>query len=271
MTGNQANGRCDLIENAMNHSNSSANPEGDRPIDPSAMWREEQARALKARQDQLEAARSEEVGTAAARPVVPVQLESASPSVSGRALTLWVLVLMVLGAAGWWSWGKFNGPVAPTPVPAHTGVVQPLPAEQQTVVAPVVEAPAPQPVEDREALARGLVERWRAAWAQRDADAYLASYGPTFVPPKGQTRAQWDAARRDNLSSRTSIKVVVHELRTEPVGDQQMAAYFLQDYISPTYQEKAERKTLLLDRVDGQWRIAGEWSGAFRPVADLKN
>ena len=97
------------------------------------------------------------------------------------------------------------------------------------------------------------MERWRQAWTQRDVDAYLASYGPSFTPPKGQNRAQWEAARRDNLSSRGSIEVAINELRTEPVGEQQMAVHFLQDYTSPTYQEKAQPKTLLLEQVDGQW------------------
>ncbi|WP_210542436.1 hypothetical protein [Rhodoferax sp. PAMC 29310] len=127
--------------------------------------------------------------------------------------------------------------------------------------------PLPDPVEDREMLARSLVKRWRQAWMQRDVETYLASYGPTFTPPKGQSRAKWEAARRDNLSSRTSIEVAVGELRTEPVGEQQMAVHFLQGYTSPTYQEKAQPKTLLLDQMDGQWQIAGEWSGAFQKVS----
>ena len=123
------------------------------------------------------------------------------------------------------------------------------------------------PVESREALARSLVERWRQAWAQRDVDVYLASYGPSFTPPKGQNRAQWEAARRDNLSSRGSIEVAIDELRTEPVGEQQMAVHFLQDYTSPTYQEKASPRRCCLQQVDGQWQIAGEWSGAFQKVS----
>ena len=49
------------------------------------------------------------------RPVVPVRLETARPSSSGRALMLGVLVLIVLGAAGWWRWVKTHEPVAPAP------------------------------------------------------------------------------------------------------------------------------------------------------------
>jgi hypothetical protein len=201
------------------------------------------------------------------RPVVPVRFETARPSSSGRALMVGVLVLMVLGAAGWWRWVKTHEPVAPAP--AHIVAEKSFSAQQEVVAARLILVPAAVPAEDCEALTGDLVERWRAAWTRRDVEAYLASYGPTFVPPKGQTRLQWNSARRDNLSSRASIEVVIHELRTESVGDRQMAVYFLLDYISPTYREKAERKTLLLDQVDGQWQIAGEWSGVFRALADL--
>jgi hypothetical protein len=54
MTGNKEFGRHELIETAMNRANSGASSEGERPTDPNAIWREEQARALKARQTQLE-------------------------------------------------------------------------------------------------------------------------------------------------------------------------------------------------------------------------
>jgi hypothetical protein len=176
------------------------------------------------------------------------------------------LVVIVLGAAVCWGAVRPKGPLALDP--PRTEVIQSVKAVVATLV---VVAPATAPAVDPDALARSLVERWRQAWTQRDVEAYLASYGPTFVPLKGQTRVQWNSARRDNLSSRASIEVVIHDLRTESLGDHQMAVYFLQDYISPTYREKAERKTLLLDQVDGQWQIAGEWSGVFRALADLQN
>ena len=80
MTGNIEFGRHALIETAMNRASADADPAGERPTDPNAIWREEQVRALKARQAQLESARSESAQTRSARLGAPVVRESASPS-----------------------------------------------------------------------------------------------------------------------------------------------------------------------------------------------
>jgi hypothetical protein len=268
MTDTNALGSRELIETAMNRAPAGANPVTDPPADPNAIWRAQQAQALKERQAQLEAVRSDDEHTRATRLVTPVLLEPTSRVPSGRPLWraaagLLVLVVAVL----WW----VNRSTERTTEPARQAVVTP-PAQMaqaplEATPAAVSAEPPPAPVEDGEALARSLVERWRQAWTTRDVEAYLASYGPAFSPPKGQSRAQWEAARRDNLSSRGSIEVGIHELRTEPVGGQQMAVHFLQDYVSPIYQEKAQPKTLLLEQVDGQWLIVGEWSGAFQKVS----
>lgn len=267
MTETNAFGRRELIETAMNRASDGANPNVKPPTDPNAIWREQQAQAMKARQAQLEAARSDDERENMTRLVKPVLLEPTSRFPSGRSVLLAVVGLMVLGAAVWWGSNRSKSQGA-EPV-RQTVVTLPAPLAQAPVEAAevAVVVPSPPTVEDREEQARNLVEVWRQAWAQRDVDAYLASYGPSFTPPKGQNRAQWEAARRDNLSSRGSIDVATKELRTEPLGEQQMAVHFLQDYTSPTYQEKAVPKTLLLQQVDGQWQIVGEWSGAFQKIS----
>jgi hypothetical protein len=267
MTDTRAFGHHELIETAMNRAHADTNPGADPPTDPNAIWREQQAQALKARQAQLEAARSEDERARGARLVTPVLLEPAARSRSGRWLWFVIVGLLILGAVVWW--GETRPTTQATSVPQAV-ISQPTEMAQpslEATPAAVSAEPPPAPVEDREALARSLVERWRQAWTTRDVETYLASYGPAFSPPKGQSRAQWEAARRDNLSSRGSIEVGINELRTEPVGAQQMAVHFLQDYTSPTYQEKAQPKTLLLEQVSGQWLIVGEWSGAFQKVS----
>ncbi len=268
MTANQARGRHDLIETAMNRAETATDMTGDRPPDANAIWRAEQTRAMKVRQEQLEAIRAEEQRKRMVRSVVPLGVVLGRGSTLTRSVTLWAVLLMVLGAAAWR--GLTRSPESAAPARQHAGVLQPPPVTQESVSTPVVDAPVAQPVEDRDVLVRDVVERWRAAWTQRDVEVYLASYGPTFVPPKGQTRAQWAASRREKLSNPASIDVAVKEVRTEAVGDQRMAVYFLQDYTSPSYREKDELKTLVLDHIAGQWQIASEWSGVFRAVSDLK-
>jgi hypothetical protein len=68
------------------------------------------------------------------RPVVPVRFETARPSSSGRALMVGVLVLMVLGAAGWWRWVKTHEPVAP----AHIVAEKSFSAQQEVVAARLI-------------------------------------------------------------------------------------------------------------------------------------
>ena len=106
------------------------------------------------------------------------------------------------------------------------------------------------------------IESWRMAWERRDVDAYLGHYSQNFVPANGQSQADWRKARQRNLSSRSAIKVTVKQLNIEPMGQNRFKATFLQDYATEKYQERAQLKTLLLERVTDQWQIAGEWNGA---------
>ena len=125
-------------------------------------------------------------------------------------------------------------------------------------------APAPKPTDDEQV--RELIETWRSAWADRNVDAYLASYDADFVPANGQARDDWAATRRKSISGRSNIVVATNGLTIERLDAQRMKVSFLQDYASGGYRETAQAKTLLVIRREGGWKIAGEWLGD-RPAA----
>lgn len=117
-----------------------------------------------------------------------------------------------------------------------------------------------------ESLARFLLERWRQAWTRRDIEAYLHCYSQNFVPADGQSRANWESARRKNLSSRSDISVNISKLNIERIADDQVKVFFVQDYASGTYQENARPKMLLMSRTGEDWKIISERQIA-RPAA----
>lgn len=176
--------------------------------------------------------------------------------------TLLVAVLLssIAGAGAGAAW--FAGPDAtqqavPSAPPAAVAPV--VTAARPEVVEAASVAPAPTPSDEEQV--RTLIENWRAAWAGRDVDAYLACYGADFTPANGQARDAWASARRKNISSRDSIIVATNGLTLERLDGQRMKVRFLQDYASGSYRETGQPKTLLLARGEAGWQIVGEWQG----------
>ena len=220
--------------------------------------------------------------------------EPQSSAHSGVA-ALWAGALVsVIGAGGliWHMMGSDNAPDTKNPVvlnPKTSAIVSPdvaqpvsaalavaasaaVPASASaSASAPATEAeavPAAAMVPDESDSARDLIEHWRQAWVARDVSAYLGFYSPNFLPPRGQSLADWKAARRKALSRPAGIEIKITALRIERLTDDQVKVVFLQDYSSGSYREVAQPKTLLLVRSGSQWQIAGEWQGTTDvPVA----
>lgn len=191
-----------------------------------------------------------------------------SPMASGerrayrRGALLLTAVLSALGAAGlgWLAFddGREGGATArPQSLARAPAVPEPV-----ALASPAVVFAAPSAaVEDGEAQARDLIERWRRAWTQRDVGAYLACYSQGFVAADGKSRAAWEAARRKKLAGQSEIRVEIRDLSIERIDRDRLEVQFLQDYVSGSYRESAQPKTLQLAKADGQWRIVGEWQG----------
>ena len=123
--------------------------------------------------------------------------------------------------------------------------------------------PAAAPMDE----ARAAVESWARAWSDRNVDAYLGFYGPTFRPDRGQSRAAWEASRRQAIEKKNSIVVTLRNLKLEARAEGRVAARFTQDYSADSYRENGTAKTLVLAREGGGWRIVSESIGGARTGA----
>jgi adhesin transport system outer membrane protein len=129
-------------------------------------------------------------------------------------------------------------------------------AAAPVVVAPIAPAaPAAQQAEQ----VRSALEAWRAAWARRDVEAYLQSYGPAFVPPQALARSTWEKRRRVIVDKSSGVSIALGQPEVTMAGNDRATTSFLQTYRSASYQDRV-RKTLEWQRVDGRWVIVSESS-----------
>ncbi len=127
--------------------------------------------------------------------------------------------------------------------------------------------PAAKPAE-QPARARGsntedvlqAVRAWAGAWSKQDVDAYLAFYAKDFKTPKGETRAQWEAARKQRISTPKKIEVAVESPKVTLKGDNGAVVSFRQAYRSDSLKINGS-KTLHMVRSEGRWLIQEERSG----------
>jgi adhesin transport system outer membrane protein len=129
------------------------------------------------------------------------------------------------------------------------------------VTAPVVATGSPEARSeagkaDEEAVKQAL-EAWRAAWASRNIDAYLAAYAPEFTPGGGLTREAWEKRRRAVIGRAADVEITVESLVATPDGPDRAATSFTQQYKSASYRDSVT-KTIKWQKVDGRWLIVEE-------------
>ena len=103
------------------------------------------------------------------------------------------------------------------------------------------------------------VRAWAGAWSKQDVNAYLAFYARDFKTPKGETRAEWEAARKQRISTAKKIEVAVDSPKVTLKGDSAVVT-FRQAYRSGSLKINGN-KTLHLVRSDGRWLIRQERAG----------
>ena len=104
------------------------------------------------------------------------------------------------------------------------------------------------------------VHDWAAAWSSQNVDAYLAFYAADFKTPGGESRADWEATRRERISKPKSIKVRFSNAKVSFHDDSHATVSFRQSYRANHLQDLSS-KTLLLVKTDGAWLIQEERSG----------
>lgn len=147
--------------------------------------------------------------------------------------------------------------VATTPGAAAAKTVETKAAEPSAApaAAPVV---ATAPGEGAKDDVLKAVSAWAAAWSEKDVAAYLAFYGPDFVPPKGQNRNAWEAEREARVSKPGPISVAVDAPEVTLDGDK-ATVKFRQHYKSANL-KTSTNKTLVLVNNGGKWQIQQEIS-----------
>jgi tetratricopeptide (TPR) repeat protein len=101
---------------------------------------------------------------------------------------------------------------------------------------------------------------WAEAWSKKDADAYLSYYAKDFKIPGGEARESWEKTRRARISAPKSISVNVASPKVTMDGADRATVSFQQNYKSDVLKSNS-RKTLILVRADGGWKILEEKSG----------
>ena len=167
-------------------------------------------------------------------------------------------------------------PVTPPVSPSATGSVVPVapvipsaPPAPSAAAAPAVSAPAPVIASTTStasttsapnaAAFEPTVRAWVKAWGDRQVDAYLAFYAPSFEVPGGQDRATWAADRRDSMTRPAWIKVRADHLKTSVNGDSAEARFFQVYVVAPGTVELLN-KTMRWVWADGRWQIVQEQS-----------
>ncbi|WP_245611873.1 tetratricopeptide repeat protein [Nevskia soli] len=160
-----------------------------------------------------------------------------------------------------------NGPGGYAPA-GTTGIVPGKPKTDILAPAPVAAAPAPAPAPtpappvaaapadtDTGAVVDAL-NAWAAAWAAKDVDGYLASYGADFKPESG-SRAQWEAQRRERVAKAAHISVHALSPQVSRIDAHHVRVNFIQDYASDTVNDKV-KKTVEMSNSSGSWKIVRE-------------
>jgi outer membrane protein, adhesin transport system len=140
---------------------------------------------------------------------------------------------------------------------AGTPQIVPIPA-----AAAATPAPSPQPGRVPQAVEKALLsalEFWRRAWAARDVEAYLGSYGPGFDPGEGATRDAWEKRRRTIIGKADAVSIELSGIALSVQGADRATTTFTQSYRSASYRDTV-MKTIEWQRIGNEWKIVRESS-----------
>lgn len=148
-----------------------------------------------------------------------------------------------------------------TPAPGKTAMTTPVVvAANKTTPAQVISSsprPVPAPKTDETKSAKEVVIAWAAAWSARNTAAYLSFYADDFKTPKGETRAAWEAARKERISTPKFIHVEVQISAVQAIDINHVAVKLRQSY-KADHMKVSSNKTLLMVKTGGKWLIQEE-------------
>lgn len=149
------------------------------------------------------------------------------------------------------------------PPPAPVAAAKPAPAEPVVAAKPEPVKPAPKPIPNDQVERDGVLDAvrdWARAWSDQDIKDYLAAYGSDFQVPNGQSRKAWENERRARIVGKGRISVKI-EAPQVAVNGNAATVKFRQIYKSDRLSANT-RKTLVLTRQGGKWKIKQENTGS---------
>ena len=152
------------------------------------------------------------------------------------------------------------GPVAS----AKSGAAEPKVTEAKVTEPKAAEAKAAEPAAkasggasaEADALIK-TVRAWASAWSRKDASGYLAHYAKDFKTPKGESRADWEKARRQRISAPKKIEVEIESPKVNMSGEDNASISFRQVYRSDVIKASGT-KTLVMVKSNEKWLIHEE-------------
>ena len=136
---------------------------------------------------------------------------------------------------------------------AETNVAQIRP----DVIPPFPDSNTPPAASVSEASVLLALKSWSDAWAQGNADTYIAAYAPDFLPPGGYTHADWEKRRRMLLGVAKNVQLRIESPKVKMTADGHALVTFNQYYHSQNYRDDLVKQIKLAQR-DGRWLIIDE-------------
>ena len=168
---------------------------------------------------------------------------------------------------------RFTAPELPARKPKK---VKPAAAEGETAPAKSAETklaagqaksgatkPAEKPARAQDGSGEEVLQTvlaWAGAWSKQNVETYLAFYAQDFKTPKGEARSEWEAVRRQRISSPKKIEVAIESPKVTLRDQNNAVVSFRQMYRSDNLNIRS-RKTLFMVRNEGRWLIQQERAG----------
>ncbi len=150
----------------------------------------------------------------------------------------------------------------PAPITLDKSSLVPVSAPVEASTAPpLVAATTPEtPTTPASTICASItpsVEKWIAAWNQKDINSYFASYSSAFVPALDLKRSEWEALRKKRVGKQGGISTVLKNIKPAHCDSKTTEVTFTQEYGSSNYRDTVE-KMLSMEYVNGQWKIVRE-------------
>jgi tetratricopeptide (TPR) repeat protein len=156
------------------------------------------------------------------------------------------------------------------PEPVKVEPAKPEQAKTEAAKPPVKAAEPvakPEPVKEPAKPARNpdevmkSVRQWAKAWSDNDVSGYLAHYASDFKTPKGESRSDWESARKARIAKPRKIQVDVDSPKVAFTDAGRVAVTFRQHYRSDNL-KVSSTKTLVMVKSGDKWLIQQERVGS---------